>query len=152
MQLGAISAACLGKCQIASGGSHTPAGGSGSLVRGMRWMCRSRGPRARAGMELGTHKGGCGWTVGKRHLVEQKSTKFEVVVACGSRLPRYRSRDGSPWTNCAASDDRAVLIAVVVAFQCLPGPARWVETSAYLRNLGCSAMQAALAFWHAGVS
>ena len=86
------------------------------MGRGMGWMCRSRGLLARAGMALGTHKGGCGRTVGKRHLVEQKSTKFEVVVACGSRLPRYRSRDGSPSTNCAATDDRAILVAVVVAF------------------------------------
>ena len=121
------------------------------MGRGMGWICRSRGPRARAGMVLGTHKGGYSGTVGERHLVEQKSTKFEAVVACGSRLPKYRSRDGSPSTNCAASDDRAVLVAVVVAFQCLPGPARWVGRSAHLRNLGCSAMQAEHPFSHAGV-
>ena len=76
-------------------------------------MCRSRGPRARAGMELGTHKGGCGGTVGERHLVEQKSTKFEAVVARGSRLPWYRSGDGDPSTDCTTSDGRAVLVAVV---------------------------------------
>ena len=147
---GVISAACLCKCQVGSGGSQTPAGGSESLGRVVGGVCRSRGRRARAGMVLGTHKGGCGGTVGARRLLEEKVDLARLVVAGRSRLSRQRSGDDHPPTDCTATDGRAVLVAVVVALPCRPGPARWVGTSAHLRNLGCLAMQPEVRIWHAG--
>ena len=80
-------------------------------------MCRSRGPRARARMALGTHKSGCGGTEGARRLVEEKVDLARFVVASRSRLLTNRSGDYGPSTDCTATDDRAVLVAVVVAFQ-----------------------------------
>ena len=147
---GVISAACLCKCPTGSGASQTPADGPESSGRVVGWMWHSRRPHARAGMALGTHEGGCGRTEGARRLLEEKVDLARLVVAGRSRLSRQRSGDDHPPTDCTATDGRAVLVAVVVAFPCRPGPARWVGTSAHLRNLGCSAMQPEVRIWHAG--
>ena len=147
---GAISAACLCKCPIGSGRSQTPADGSESMGRVVGWMWRSRGPHARAGMALGTHQGGCGTTEGARRPVKEKVDQTRLIVAGRSSLSRQRSGDDGPPTERAATDDRAVLVAVVVAFPCRPGPARWGGPRAQLRNLGCLAMQPDVRIWHAG--
>ena len=121
---GVISAACLCKCPIGSGASQTPAGESGSLGTVVRWVCRSRGPRACAGMALGAQKGGCGGTVGAWHPLEQKFDHTRLTVTRCSRLSSHRSEDVNASTGCAATDSRAVLAAAVIALPCGPEPAR----------------------------
>ena len=121
---GVISAACLCKCPIGSGASQTPAGESGSLGTVVRWVCRSRGPRACAGMALGARKGGCGGTVGAWQPVEQKCDQTRLTVTRCSRLSSHRSEDVNASTGCSATDSRAVLAAAVIALPCGPEPAR----------------------------